>query len=197
MSSCAQPLSLTDLIDYSLAELDAARESAVEEHFFACESCARTLEWVAQLGPAIVRALADMRVPVPVSAALVGSARSHGATVREYRLAQGETAHCTAEPDDTFIALHLAGPLEGVSSVGLEIAFDDLASGAHAVQRLDDVPVDAATGEVVLLLAGDAVRAYPRSRWVFHATAAGSTSASALGPYFLDHTPWDERTRPG
>ena len=49
-------------------------------------------------------------------------------------------------------------------------------------------------GQLVLLMPGDVVRAYPRSCWTMQARGHRGGDAVALGPYALDHTPWEQRT---
>jgi hypothetical protein len=190
--TCVQPLPIADLIDYSLGELEPPQESAVEEHLFSCETCTRALEAVVRLGTDIARAVSTGQTIAPVSEALVRRAAARGAQIRQYNLAPGDAVACTAAPGDTFVTLRLSVPLDGVSGVAVETAFEDLASGQRSSHRLDDVPVDAIARQVVLLFPGRTIRAYPRSRWTMHLDAVKDGTDVRLGPYMLDHTPWEQ-----
>jgi len=65
-----------------------------------------------------------------------------------------------------------------------------LDTGETAQQRIADVVVDAESGDVVYLFAGDYVRAIPRSQWVMHVRVHGPRGERTLGPYTMQHTPW-------
>jgi hypothetical protein len=187
---CWQPLPIADLVDYALGELDGPAESAVDEHLFACDDCTRALESIVQLGADVGRAVAQGRTAAPVSDALVRRATGRGVRIREYRLAPGETVPCTAAPDDTFVAIRLAGPFADGAGLTIETEFEDLTSGQRETYRAEDVPADVTAGGVVLLFPGDTVRAYPRSRWTMYVSGVDAGPGSRLGPYTLDHTPW-------
>ncbi len=191
-AACTDALPTADLVDYSLGELDTAREEAVEEHLFGCEACSRALDAIVSIGAGIFSTIAEGRARVAATGALLDRAAARGATIRHYRLRPGETVACTAAPDDTYVAVRLAGVHEGLAEMALQVEFEDLGSGERGVRRIDGMPVDAATGELVLLLPGGLVRAYPRSRWIMRASATHGATAVELGPYTLDHTPWED-----
>lgn len=189
-AACATPVPLDQLVDYGLGELTPAVEEAVETHLFVCEPCARRLETVMAMGHGI-RALGHAGgATATVHADLVAHAATAG-RVRQYRLEPGETVACTAGPDDTYVAIRLAGPLGDISGVDLDVAFEDLDTGARHARRVEDVPVDAVAHEVVLLFPGETVRGYPRSRWTLEARGRRQGTEVRFGPWVLDHTPWD------
>lgn len=190
--TCRDPLPAEVLVDYSLGELDAGQEGAVEEHVFSCETCSRALEAIVLLGTGVVTCVETGQASAAVTTALVDHAIGRGARVRQYRLSPGDIVACTAAPDDAFVAIRLAGPLEGLASLALDVEFQDLTTGARQARHLEDVAVDAVSREVVLLFAGDTVRAYPRSRWTVHARGRAGVELTELGPYTLDHTPWEQ-----
>ena len=192
--TCAAPLASDVLVDYSLGELEAAVEGAVEDHLFSCEHCSRALEAVVQVGRGTAALVADGAVSAAVTATVVQQLIARGAQVRQYRLAPGDTVACTAAPDDAFVAVRLGGPLAGLDDVTLDVDFHDLAPGERHVATVADVPVDVSAQELVLLMPGDVVRAYPRSRWTMQARGHRGGDPVALGPYALDHTPWEQRT---
>jgi hypothetical protein len=195
--TCAEPLPAEVLVDYSLGELGDGQEESVEEHLFSCERCSRALEAIVELGAGVATCVADGQVAVAVTDALVEQAIGRGAHVRQYRLSPGDTVACTAGPDDTFVAIRLAGPLQDLDDLALDVQLHDLTTGDRQARHMEDVTVDAVSQEVVLLVPGNIVRGYPRSRWTLHARARKGGDLIELGPYTLDHTPWDQRPSSG
>jgi hypothetical protein len=193
--ACTSPLPIDQLVDYELGELPAAAEEAFEAHLFECDACARRLDAVVSLGQRIRRLGQEGQATVAVSEDVLARAAAAGARVRQYRLEPGASVACTAGPDDTYVAIRLAVPLDDVLGVDLEVAFHDLDTGERHSRRVEDVPVDAGAHEVVLLFPGDVVRAYPRSRWTIEARARRRDAGVSLGPYVLDHTPWERLPR--
>jgi hypothetical protein len=188
-ADCRAPLPIEQLVDYAAGELSEADETTLEEHLFACEPCARALERVMRLGAGIGRCVREGRIATPATDDLVRHLSAAGARIREYRLAPGDTVPCTAAPDDTFVAVRLAVPIPEVTSLSMDVDFHDLATGAREAQHTEDVPIDRTSGEVVMLFPGELIRTYPRSRWTMHMTPA--EGSAALGPYVLDHLPWN------
>lgn len=191
MSEDVCPLPLESLIAYAVGELPDGDAGSCEEHLFACQRCARRLDTMMRLGNGIADGVRDGRVSAAVTGTLVAQATRHGAHVREYRLQPGETIACTAGPDDSFVAIRLAAPAAG-AEVTLDVEFHDLTTGARLARRIDGVPVDARTAEVVLLFPGEVVRGYPRSRWTLVGGCIRDGQTVQLGPYVLDHTPWEQ-----
>ncbi|MGE0042920.1 MAG: anti-sigma factor [Vicinamibacterales bacterium] len=194
-AACATPLPAEDLVDYMLGELGQEREQEVEAHLMACGRCSAELESLVRLGARVAALVGAGGTQAAVSGAMVDRAEAQGAVVRQYRLAPGETVACTAGPDDTYVAIRLGVPVDGVAALAIDVAFEDLDGGARQVHRTEDVPVDGLSREVVLLFPGDVVRAYPRSRWTMAAEGRRGDEDVRLGPYTLEHTPWERLER--
>jgi hypothetical protein len=73
---------------------------------------------------------------------------------------------------------------------------DDLESGETERQSIEDVPLDRRHGEVVTIDSGDFVRSLPKSRWTVEARVHGPGGERRVGPYRLDHTPWEQLDEP-
>jgi hypothetical protein len=189
---CPDPVSLSDLVAWERGELAPAVSDRVEEHVFGCGDCTRRLEAVAALGAGIWDLVAAGAVPASVTGGLVSEAGKKGLTLRTYRLAPGESVACTAGPDDDFVVVRLGVEVEEGESVDLVADVVDLESGGHDRQVTEDVSVDPATREVVYLYPGDTIRALPRSRWSVTARVRGTKGERHLGPYTLNHTPWEQ-----
>lgn len=194
---CTDPLPLSDLVDYLSGELDPGVEDRVESHFFACERCARRLESVERLGAGVARLVRAGRVVAAVTGEVLERAAGEGLKLREYRLTPGATVPCTAAPDDDFVVVRLAGDFGDAARVDIDVDTADLESGARRATRTRDVAVDHRRGEIVLLFPGDIVRTYPRSVWTMRVKVAHPAGERDLGPYVMDHTPWDQVPVPG
>jgi anti-sigma factor RsiW len=186
-------MALDELVAYARGELAAADEDRVEEHLFACEACARTLEDVQRLGAGIAALARAGHVGASTTGALVSRAEREGLRLRTYRLAPGEELPCTASPDDDYLVVRLAaaGAL-GEERVDVVREGVEVASGARHAWVDEDVVVDRAGDEVVLVFPAAAIRALPRSRWRFDLHARGPGPSRLVGTYALDHTPWQE-----
>ncbi len=180
-------VALADLVAYHRRELPPHEEARVEEHFFACERCARALDSIERLRAATVALVRSGRVAGSASASLVARAEGERVRIRTYRLSPGEQVACTASPQDDLVVVRLAGDFRGFERVDLSLEAMDLASGARETRRVRDVVVDHVVGEIVLLYPGELVRGMPRSllRYDVYSGEAGQL----LGTYTLDHTP--------
>lgn len=195
-NACAEPLPDDRLLAYLQRRLAADAEAGVEAHYFACGACAARLEALAALRAAVVGLVDRGGVSAAATEALLAAAAVRGRQVRRYRLRPGETVACTAAPEDAFVAVWLGvEPLAG-EEVDLVAEITELASGASIVQRSDGVPVDRAAGGVVYLYAGEAIRALPRSRFRIEAELRGPSGVRRVGPFVLDHTPWQQLPGP-
>lgn len=191
--TCLAPVPLHDLVDYAIGELPAPEQDPLEEHLFTCESCARRLESVYALGTAIATSVGQGPTSAVVSAGLIDTIARKGARVRQYHLVPGGAVACTVAPDDDFVVVHLEGIPEGVIDLAVEVDFLDHAAGASRATHREGVPVDVTTHASVMLFPASLIRTYPRSRWTMNVRGRGAAGTVDLGPYLMEHTPWDER----
>jgi hypothetical protein len=189
---CAAPIPLPDLVAWERGDLEPEAGDALEEHVFGCAECTRRLEGVVALAAGIREAVAAGELPAAVTGELVERAETQGVRLRTYRLAPGESVACTAGPDDDFVVVRLGVEVEAGESVDLVAQVADINTGTRDTRITEDVPVDPATGEVVYLYPGDAIRSLPRTLWSVTARVRGPRGERDLGPYTLDHTPWEQ-----
>lgn len=185
MSDDTRPCSLGDLVDYLLGELPAAAESELEEHLFGCPACGEALESVERIATAVGAAVQGAEVGANVTGAFLEQALADGLSLREYRLAPGQTVECSAGREDYFV-VRLAVEAPEVGGLTLHGSMEDLDSGGSQPLPEREVERDEALGEVLLVFPGSVVRTYPRSLWTL---TVESSSGSRLGPYVLDHAP--------
>lgn len=191
---CRAPAPLGDLIAWERGELAPPASDRLEEHVFGCAECTRRLEGVAGLAAGIRELVEAGAIPAAVSGELVEGAGERGLRLRTYRLAPGESVACTAGPGDDFVVVRLGLQVEEGEWVDLVAEVADLETGARDTRLTEDVPVDPGAGEIVYLYPGAAIRSLPRSRWSVTARVRGPRGERELGPYTLEHTPWEQLT---
>jgi hypothetical protein len=121
-----------------------------------------------------------------VTKAMIDRMTADGLRIRHYRASPGDVVPCTVAPDDDVVATYLEAPVEGVQRVDLVLSD---ATGA-LLSRTDDVPVDAATGEVVYVMAGNFVHTMPASANPLHVElwAHDADKPRRLARYTFQHT---------
>jgi len=201
-NACSTPLSVETLVAYWFGELDEAKATGVEQHYFACPACTARLEGITRLGDAVIELVRHGGVSASVTRKLVDVGIARGLRVRTYRVEPGQAVACTAAPDDDFIALSLVMPASAIDavdahgSIDVAVAWTELASGVQNHRTVSDVSFDRREGELVFLSAGREIRALPKSQWQWTAVLRSPSGEIRLGPYTLDHTPWDQLAHP-
>jgi hypothetical protein len=190
---------LATLLAYWFGELDGAREAAIEEHYFGCALCTAQLAEVEALGAGVRRAFAGGRIGAVVTPAFIERLRDRGLRLREYRVPCNGSVNCSVGADDDLLLSHLQVPLEGVERLDLLIAppessvapapEKDAREQAPATLRLEDVPFDLASGEVVLVPGIAQIRTLPAYRQVMRLVAVGADGDRVLGEYVFNHSP--------
>jgi hypothetical protein len=173
------------LVDYWFGDLEPARQEAFEEHFFGCEHCTRRLEKLVQLGSGIRSAFRAGAVRAVIPHALREAMRRGRLRLREYQIAPGTSINCTIKAEDDFVIATLQAPLAGVQRV--DLVRDD-GSGAPPA-RLEDVPFDAATGEVLLCPAPAALKKRSAFTDRVRLISVDAAAERILGEYTFVHSP--------
>jgi len=189
------PLSTETLIAYWLGELPSTEADQVEQHYFACASCAGRLEGITRLGAGVAQVVQLGAVDASVTQEFIDNATAHGLTIREYHLDPGQTVRCTAAPSDDFVALHLALSaidVGAVDAVDVAVEWTNADTGAREAHVVESVSFDRTRGEVVFLHSGERIRSLPKSDWQMQAILHGKAGDTRVGPYMLNHTPWEQ-----
>jgi hypothetical protein len=114
---------------------------------------------------------------------------AQGLRLREYRVPHNGSVYCTVAPDDDLLITRLDAPLAGVEQLDVE----HLSGEGERLERLRDVPFDAAAGEVVLASRMERIRALPASTLRMRLLAVAPSGERLVGEYTFHHTPY----RPG
>ena len=186
---CLSPISEETLLEYWMAALDEAAETAIEEHLFACDACGGRLRGTIALAEALRDVARSGSLRVIVSDDFVRQARAEGRTVREYTPPRGGMVACTISADDDFLIARLVAELDGVPRVDLGI-YD---SEGRERGRMADVPVDAAARAVLYQESATFAKAAPDDVMVLRLLAVEAEGERVLGEYEMRHT----RTIPG
>jgi hypothetical protein len=173
---------LATMLAYWQGELDEPREAAFEEHYLGCEVCSARLAEVEAIAAGVRRAFTSGRLGAIVTPAFVEQLRSRGVRLREYFVPCNGSVNCSVAPEDQVLLSRLQVSLEGVERLDAITVHE----GEH---RLEDVPFDAASGEVVLAPCVEMVRTLPQHRQSVRLVAVGPGGDRLLGEYVFNHSP--------
>ncbi len=188
--ACDSPVPFEVLIAYHQRELPELEAEQVEAHYFSCAHCSEQLEVLSRFEQGMRAVVHGGQLMVGSTMAMVGHARARGMVVREYRTDPGEHVHCTAGPEDVLLVTRYGG-LHGVTSV--DVHFRGVIVGTDQVIHMEqaDVPVDQATGDLVLIAPGDLNRSFPGLEIEVRLTTRTAGGSAEAGPYHYHHRPWD------
>jgi hypothetical protein len=173
------------LVAWWLGELPDAEASSVEEHFFDCARCTRTLDELAVLGAGVRTAVHDGKVGLVVSGRFVEAMKQAGMRLREYALDAGDSVSCTIHADDDAVVSHIRAPLAGVKRVDVV----RLGGAGGPELRVADVPFDADAGEVVFIPPAAALKTMPAFTMRMRLIAVDEAGEAPIGEYTFNHSP--------
>jgi anti-sigma factor RsiW len=186
--TCGQAVALETLTAYWLDELPAAEAEAVEEHVFACASCAARLDDLAAVAAGVRAAVRGGAVSLVASGRFAAALAEAGLRVREYRLEPGDTVHCTLRSDENAVVAHVRAPLAGVQRVDALLRVE-LGAVQYPELRIEDVPFDAAADEVLFMPLAKALRNMPAHRLHVRLLSVAAAGDTTLGDYTFAHSP--------
>jgi hypothetical protein len=173
---------LPTLIAYWQGELDAAHEAPFEQHYLACEICSARLAEVKAAADGVKRAFASGQVGVFLTPAFAERLRARGLRMREYHVPCNGSVNCTIALDDQVLLSRLKAPLQGVERV-------DAIANYKGEHRIEDVPFDPVSGEVLMAPSVATARAWPAHRQTVRLLAVGPGGDRILGEYEFNHSP--------
>jgi hypothetical protein len=170
------------LVEYWFGERD---EEALEEHLLGCAHCSARLEELAALGEGIRAAFRSGTLHAVLSRAFIERLEREGMRLRQYRVPPGGSVNCTIEAADDFVVSRLQAPLAGVERLDLVIE----RTGGELHMTLEDIPFDAAAGEVLVIPSAAALKAV-RSPFVdrMRLVAVGADGRKQIGEYTFVHS---------
>lgn len=186
---CMQPIEFAKLVAYWLGELPPATEASVEEHYLGCADCAGRLEELAALASGLRATVRGGLLRGLVTPRFVEMMKAQGMRVREYRLAPGERVACTIRLDDDVVVGRMRVPLAGVTRVDVLESLDVGDGGAVQQWRLEDVPFDPDSNELLMLPSATALKKMPAHTLRVALVGTDATGERLLGEYTFAHTP--------
>ena len=142
MTACREPIPQEVLEDYLLGTLPASQEEDLEDHLFACVSCAATAERVAGLALALRGA-----VPPILTRPRFEALEREGRVSQVTTLDAGQAIEVSFPPAERLLVHRLrVGDLATAERVDVTVR----SLSGEAVKRLEDVPFDAGRGEVLV-----------------------------------------------
>lgn len=180
-------VSLDLLLQDWLGEADAATSAAIDAHLMGCDTCGELLDELAALDTAIRAAMQAGTVAIVVGPRFVELLAARRARIREYRLAPSSYVNCSVAPDDDVLVSRLQVQLQEVQRLDVTV---ELSTQPGVVHRLEDIPFDAAAGEVLMLPGVARVRQLPAHIMDVTLVAHGETGSREIARYQFRHTPW-------
>jgi hypothetical protein len=174
------------LLDYWLHDSDAALTDAVDEHLMSCDECGHRLDEIAALGDAVRAAFRAGRVAAVTSRPFLEQLAAEGLQLRIYRLPVNASVNCTVAPDDDLLVSRLQVNAAGVTRIDL---LAELTTEPGVQRRLEDIPFDPDSGEVVVVENIVRVRARPVSTMQVTLLAMEQGGPRELGRYTFHHRP--------
>ena len=172
------------LLDYWLGDTDAAATEAIDAHLMHCDACGARLDEVIALARGVRAAFDHGEVQAMVSGPFVERLQAAGRQVHEYRVPHNGSVVCSLAPGDDQLISRLDAPLAGVTRVDAEFAFS-FAPGRR--ERMQDIPFDAARGEVLFAPKMSAVRQQATHDFVVRLLAVDAAGERELGRYTFHH----------
>lgn len=179
------PLDL--LLAYWLAETSPAATDSVEEHLMACDACGEQLDGIVALADGIREAFRAGEVGMIASDAFIRKLAERGVRQREYRLPVNGSVNCTVAPDDELLVSRLSVPLAGVRRLD---AIGEASEMPGVLHRIEDIPFDPASGEVIYLPRLSRVRPLQEHTFRLVLQAVDAAGTRELGSYTFRHRPF-------
>jgi hypothetical protein len=149
--------------------------------------CAEALDELIALGEGVRSAVTAGEVWAVTGAALAQRFIDEGRRVREYRLAHDGSVNCTVAPQDEVLMSRMAAPLQGVRRLDL---LNEVSLQPGVWNRVEDIPFDPDSGEVVLLARLARIRELPEHTMRVKLLAVDAEGTRELGTYTYRHRPW-------
>jgi hypothetical protein len=184
-STCPRGIGLDALLDYWLDRAGDEAAQAMDLHLLACDACGARIDAFITLGDGVRRAFDAGLVRAVVDADFPRRLAERGLRLREYRVERNGSVACSVAPDDDVVISRLIAPLEGVARVDL------LRDGTHGLpaMRVTDIPFDAASGEICLVMPAAHLRALPACIDRVQIVAVDAAGERLIGEYAFHHRP--------
>jgi hypothetical protein len=111
-----------------------------------------------------------------------------GMRLREYRVGPGESVNCTLRADEDAVIGRIGAALAGVKRLDM-VQRLSIGGVAEPEVRLEDVPFDPASGEVLFIPHAAWLKRMPANTLRSRLIAVSEAGEAPLGEYTFVHTP--------
>lgn len=183
--ACSRRIGLDALLAYWLGEQDDQNTQAMDLHLLSCDACGIRLDAISAMGQGIRKAFDAGLVRTVIDAGFARRLADRGLRLREYRVQPGGSVACTVTPEDDVVISRLVAPLEGLTRVDLLRA----ATHDQPALRAPDIPFDAASGEVWVVMPAARLRAMPARADRIQLVGVAAAGEQVIGEYTFNHRP--------
>jgi hypothetical protein len=179
------------LANYLAGDLASDEEAAFEAHLFSCETCARRLEELQQLGAGIREAARAAQVGGLVTDDVLNRWARDGVRVRTYALSPGAIVPCAVWAGDDVLVVRLRGDFDGLSTVTVarRVSSGEAAGDPSEVTgHIPDVPIAGPHAEILFATPAAALRALPSVDVELTVRDGSPDGGRTIGTYTLRHT---------
>ena len=180
---CPDGLDLATLVDYWFGDLAGPDEDRFERHLLECDACASVLRDLVATGDGVRRLAHEGAFRVIVSPSFLETASRRGLRVREYVVPAGGHVACTVTADDDLMVGRLQGDFRRVLRLDLLAQVAD-----HPEQRIEDVPLDPFSGELIVAQQMSALRSLPSCLIRMRLVSPEAGGDRLVGEYTFAHT---------
>jgi hypothetical protein len=121
-------------------------------------------------------------------APFVEAMKQAGLRLREYRLDPGGRVDCTIRADEDAVVSYMRAPLSGVKRLDA-LHRVEVAGVEEPEVRLEDVPFDPVSGELVFIPPPAALKKMPAHRFRLRLVSVGEAGEVPIGEYTFEHSP--------
>jgi hypothetical protein len=171
------------LLEYWLGELDDEHTQRIDLHLLGCDACGAQLDAIVELGEGVRGAFDAGLVGTVVGAGFTQRLAERGLRLREYRVECNGSVLCSVGPDDDVVVSRLSAPLSGIGR--LDIVRHGMPGQTDV--RAVDIPFDAASGEVVLIVPAARLRELPSFVQRMQLFAVDPDGERLIGNYTFNH----------
>lgn len=180
---CPAPIAFAEAVDYWTGDLSRTDEDRIDEHAFACDSCARELAAAGALAGGTIAAARAGRLQGVVTDAILNRLAADGVRIRTFTLDGPAIVPCAVWAGDDLVVSRIRADFAGVETVTIVTR---QASGEE-ISRLADIPIQPGQREILSAFSAAHLRGLPATRVHVTVAAQGPGAAGPLAEFTLDH----------
>jgi anti-sigma factor RsiW len=182
-TQCPQPLSRDVIVDYWAGELDVQTEAQVEEHVFACGTCAAAFAHGEAMASGIRAVVRSGMFQALVPEAVLNRLARDGTRLRTFTLGPGDVVPCAVWEDDEVIVTRLRADFSGIGSVRVVAALEN----GEELSRSEGITIRPTQHEIVHAISAAWLRQLPVTQVKMRITTSDEGEGQLVAEYTLMH----------